>query len=185
MNRRGFTLLELIVANVLVAILLAGVLLVISTLGRESRIAGPGDPSEPIVNLLRWDLTNADTMQPLRGGRGFILIGHGSLDPTTRTPTSRRTRVIYEIRRRGETNYLIRSQSYLDDAVRPQRWEELVATHVNQIIINVANADQANLNVTELEIPDSENTDRVFLSSSVHIQISLTNGVIDRDLVLR
>ncbi len=185
MSRRGFTLFELLLANMLVAILLGGVLLVISSLGRQSRIVAPTDSAESILQLLRWDLANADTIQPLRAGRGFILIGHGSLDPIIRAPSSRRARVIYEIRRRDGVDSLIRSQIYLDDAVRPQRWEELVAINVHQISITAPNAAQANLGSSELEIPESDSTERVFISSNIHVQISLTNGVIDRDLCLR
>ena len=169
----------------LVAILLGGVLLVISSLSRQSRIVAPNDSADSIMQIIRWDLENADTVQPLRGGQAFILIGHGSLDPLTRTPTSRRTRVIYEIRRSNGINSLIRSQIYLDDAARPQRWEELVAMNISQINIAAANAAQANLSSSELEIPDSDSSERVFVSSNVHVQISFINSVIDRDLCLR
>src|SRR5438045_2974338 len=121
MRRRAFTLLELLLANLLVAILLGGVLLVISSLGRQRRISAPSDSLEAIVQLIRWDLENADTVQALRAGRGFILIGHASFDPVSRLPNSRRARVIYQIRRHGGIDALFRTQTYLDDVARPQR----------------------------------------------------------------
>src|SRR5207237_10825383 len=60
----------------------------------------------------------------------LILVGHGGLDPQTLAPTGRLTRVVYEIRGRGRDAALFRSQEYLDEPTRPERWTELVALDV-------------------------------------------------------
>src|SRR3954463_2708865 len=123
MRRKAFTLLELLLANMLIAILLGALLLVISSLSREQKrnsAARDQDPTPSILNLLRRDLANSESIRPLPNQRGFILSGHAALDPQTLTPTDRRARVMYEIRRRANVLCLIREQVYLDDPIKPQ-----------------------------------------------------------------
>jgi len=182
-NRRAFTLLELLLANVVVAILLGGVLLVISSLGREQRnlaSLATTDVDDRVIEALRWDLSNADTARPLPRGRGFILIGQGGLDGRNLSPTSRRTRVIYQITRRANQFCLIREQSYLDDQVRPERWEELVASGIDHL--SISGGADAKAVEDDMEIDESA----AFLpGSSVNLQIGIGERVISRNLVLR
>ncbi len=184
MKRNAFTLLELLLANMLVAILLAALLLVISSLSREKRNLAPAqqqDASGSILNLLREDLANSESARPLPNQRGIILTGHASLDPKTLTPTDRRTRVIYEIRRRANTLCLIREQSYIDDPIKPQRWEELIATNVNFLAISSADESQP----IDDEAVNIDDTTAFTVPSSITIHLGLLHRTIDQGLFLR
>jgi hypothetical protein len=180
MKRQAFTLLELILANVVVAILLGGVMLMISGLGRERRMmasVGP-DPAEAVIEALRWDLANAQTARVLPKGRGIVLIGQGGIDQKTLAPTARRTRVVYELRRRGDVMCLMREQAYLDDPVREERWEEVVGMGVQQLnILGRAASDEDEI--------DLEETGAFVIPASVRVQIGISGRVVERELVLR
>jgi hypothetical protein len=184
MRRNAFTLLELLLANMLIAILLGALLLVISSLGREQKkmAAQDQDPTSAIaiVNLLRHDLANSETLRFLPNQRGFILTGHAALDPKSLTHADRRIRVIYEIRRKAATLCLIREQSYLDDPIRPQRFEELLATNVTSLSLSAPGAtpaDDDELNLDE--------TSTFTLPSSVTLRLTFPHRAINQDLFLR
>lgn len=129
----GFTLIEMLLATVLAGLLMGGVLLMASAVGRDrARVAADEirPRGTPLVDQLRWDLTNATTFAQLDNGKAMILVGHGGLDAQALTPTGRLTRVIYEVRGEGANAALFRRQDYLDDPVRPQSWTELVALDI-------------------------------------------------------
>ncbi|HEV8607955.1 MAG TPA: hypothetical protein VGQ99_21650 [Tepidisphaeraceae bacterium] len=184
MKRNAFTLLELLLANMLVAILLAALFLVISSLSREKKSLAPGqqqDSTGSILNLLRQDLSNSESARPLPNQRGMILTGHVSLDPKSLTPTDRRARVIYEIRRRAGTLCLIREQTYIDDAAKPLRWEELIATNVTFLAISSANESQP----IDDEAVNIDDTTAFTVPSSVTIHLGLPHRTIDQEIFLR
>ena len=105
MNRRAFTLIEMLMATVLAAVLLGGVLMVVSAISRDAAsAAAPGPQSlQPAVCLLEWDLSNAATMQLSDDGQSFTLVGNNALDPETLSPTGRMARVVYQIDPRAHT----------------------------------------------------------------------------------
>ncbi|HEV8290471.1 MAG TPA: hypothetical protein VGP94_01045 [Tepidisphaeraceae bacterium] len=184
MKRNAFTLLELLLANMLIAILLGALLLLISSLSRDQKkftaTAADQDPTNSIFTLLRHDLANSESARLLPNQRGFILTGHAGLDPKTLTLIDRRTRVVYEIRRKANTLYLIREQSYLDDPIKPQRFEELIATNITSLSISVASASAADED--ELNVDDNP----VFtLPSSVTIHLSTSNRANNQVMFLR
>jgi prepilin-type N-terminal cleavage/methylation domain-containing protein len=138
-RRRGFTLVEMLLATVLAGLLMAGVLFMTAAVGRDRRRVAAdeaGPRRNGVMERMRWDLANAVTMSPQRSGRILVLVGHGGLDPQTLAPTNRLTRVIYEVRGRGRDAALFRQQEYLDEPTRPDRWTELVCADVQAI--NVA-----------------------------------------------
>ena len=181
--RRAFTLLELLLANLLIAILLGALLLVISSLARQQKkiSALPNqDSSNSIFDLLRRDLANSESARALPNQRGFILIGHAGLGSKSLAPTDRRTRVIYEIRRRASTLCLVRDQTYLDDPIRPQHFEEVVAANITALSLAAASAtlaDDEELNLDE--------TAAFTIPSSVTIQLTTPSRAINRELLLR
>jgi prepilin-type N-terminal cleavage/methylation domain-containing protein len=137
--RRGFTLVEILLAVTIAAVLMAGVLAVLTGVGRDHRrLMAEDKPNRPsaAIELLRWDLTNARTVIPIAGG--VILEGHGGIDPTSLTPNNRLTRVTYRVRRDARESNLFREQQYLDDAIRPQPWEDLVSRDVHAIGVSPA-----------------------------------------------
>ena len=179
--RRAFTLLELLLANVLIAILLGALLLLISSLSREQkRLSADSDPFTPVLTLLRRDLSNSESIRLLPNDRGFILTGHAALDPKSLQPVDRRARVIYEIRRKASTLCLIREQVYLDDPIKPQRFQELLATNITALSItaqSAAPADEDELNLDE--------TSAMTLPNSVILRVGLPHRRIDEVLLLR
>ncbi len=141
MNRRAFTLIEMLMATVLAAVLLGGVLMVVSAISRDAAsAAAPGPQSlQPAVRLLEWDLSNAATMQLSDDGQSFTLVGNDALDPETLSPTGRMARVVYQIDPQAHT--LAREQRYVDDDIRPEPWIELVANGVTRIDVSSPNTD--------------------------------------------
>lgn len=126
MKKSGFTLIEMLLATTISAVLMGAVLMILANLSRDRwRLdrAQSAKSMQPLLEQLRWDLTNATTMSQSPGGQRLTLIGHGGIDPDTLTPTGRLSRVVY----RAEHGALVREQFYLDDPVRPQQWRELVA----------------------------------------------------------
>jgi prepilin-type N-terminal cleavage/methylation domain-containing protein len=134
-RRRGFTLIEILLAVTIATLLMAAVLAVLGGVGRDQkRLTADEKKSRPTatIELLRWDLTNAESITPIDSG--VLLQGHGGIDPSSLEPNNRLTRVIYQIRRdRGGNSNLFREQRYLDDPIRPQPWSDLVMRDVRGI----------------------------------------------------
>src|SRR3954451_331685 len=131
--RGGFTLVELLVATVLAALLLGGVVLIAGAAARDAKRLRSGAPAGEAgkrVALLRWDLANASQIQQDPTGRGFVLIGQGGLDRNTLAPTNRLSRIAYVQLPGGGW---VRQQRYLDDPIRPQPWRELVTARPTTI----------------------------------------------------
>ena len=134
-RRCGFTLIEILLAVTIATVLMAAVLAVLGGIGRDQkRLTADEKKTRPTatIELLRWDLTNAESITPIDSG--VLLQGHGGIDASSLEPNNRLTRVIYRIRRnRGGDSDLVREQRYLDDPVRPQPWSDLVMRDVRAI----------------------------------------------------
>lgn len=183
MKRSAFTLLELLLANMLIAILLGALLLVISSLGRAQKrmsAARDHDPAALIMNLLRRDLANSENVRLLPNQRGFVLTGHAALDQKSLAPIDRRTRVVYEIRRRASNFCLTREQILLDDPIKPQRFEELVATNVVSLSLSAAGATVIN----EDELTAEENP-ALQVPSTFTVRLAFPDRAINQELILR
>ena len=154
--RSAFTLLEMMLACVLSALLMGGVLLMTGAMARE-RARVTADESKPratqLLKQLRWDLTNATTIAQLDNGRELILNGHGGLDARSLAPTGRLTRVIYEVRGHGRDTALFRRQDYLDEPARPETWTELVGMGVLKIYVMPRSGDAEPV---EKEVPQNQ-----------------------------
>ena len=138
-RRAGFTLVEILLAVTIAAILMAAVLAVLSGVGRDQkRLATQDKTNRPTaaIELLRWDLTNADTITP--AADGIVLEGHGGIDASSLKPNNRLTRVTYRIRRDGREPDLVREQRYLDDPIRPQPWADLMLRGVRAVGVTPA-----------------------------------------------
>jgi prepilin-type N-terminal cleavage/methylation domain-containing protein len=145
--RRAFTLIEMLVATMLVAVLMGAVSLAVGGLARDERAISKRQGAardERVLDLLRWDLMNAKSMSV--GRDGLVLIGHGGIDRVKMSATARPSRVVYRVVQRGErAGLLLREQSYRDDAVRPERWSEMVAVGVRRIDVVAASGAGAGM----------------------------------------
>src|SRR2546430_271794 len=94
---RAFTLLEMLLATILAAILMGGVLAMSAALARDQkRLSSRAESNaDGIIELLRFDLANARTMTQSNEGRMLVLVGHAGLDRRSLTATNRLTRVVY------------------------------------------------------------------------------------------
>ncbi len=138
--KRAFTLIEMLVATMLVAMLMGAVSLAVGGLARDERAIAKRQNvarDERVLDLLRWDLLNAKSMSV--GRDGVTLIGHGGIDRGKMTATVRPSWVVYRVARRGErAGVLLREQNYRDDTVRPERWSEIVAVGVRRLDVVAA-----------------------------------------------
>jgi len=111
-RRRGFTLVEVLVATTLGALLMVAMFMVLAGLGRERKALAQraaGTVPLQLMELLRWDLVNARTVRSQ--GKGVLLSGFGCLDETTMSPRSLQpVDVLYEIQRLGGRSWLTRRQ---------------------------------------------------------------------------
>ena len=140
-RRAGFTLLEMLLAVTLSAILMAAVLVVLGGVARDRRVlrsATASQPHDAVLAQLRWDLANARTMTVGDGGQAITLVGHGSLDPRTLAPTNRLVAVTY---RRASGGVLVREQQAVDDPTSVTAWRETVAWRVAELAVTPLDAD--------------------------------------------
>src|SRR2546430_13914620 len=128
---RGFTLIEMLLATTLAAILMGGVLVAAGTVSRdrqrmESREAKAH--SGQMLEVIRRDLANGMALVGAVNADGFEIVGCGAIDPHSLLPNQRLARVRYRIARTGRgAGGLLREQAYVDDPIRPDRWNEVVA----------------------------------------------------------
>ena len=194
MSKRAFSLIELLVATALSAVLMAAVLAILSGIARDRRrlTAVESVPrSQAMVDRIQWDLTNAQSLSPSPDGQSLELIGHGGIDNKTLAPNGRLASVSYLIYPDGVTSYLVREQKYLDDPVAPNPWRELIAVGITDF--------QVIAQSTEEIVPGpTEQKSGVILASSlrpkgpvlrvherVRLRVTSAAGVVDRDLWVR
>jgi len=128
--RPGFSLLEILLACTLAAMLTAAVLAMATGLAKdrhriEARSGAQSDLRH--LDLLRQDLANSAAM--IRVDDAITLIGHNALNPATLSPDGRLARVTWRIDRSKSAGgtVLVREQAYLDDPVRPRAFAEIAA----------------------------------------------------------
>ncbi len=130
-RRQGvaFTLVEMLVATVLSAVLMGAVLAALAGVARDRRtVRSLNRPTATAaLDLLEWDLANADTADTDAVAAGtadvLTLVGNDGIDRRSLAPDGRRVRVVY----RAAGPVLWRRQEYLDDPARPDPWQERVA----------------------------------------------------------
>lgn len=109
----AFTLIELLAATTLCALMMIAVLAVTASLGRmhsEIRRAAGLQSSwrQGLGEIIRWDLSNATT---LRGDNGTVVLeSHGLLGPQTCAAVQHAGSVTYRVQRLAGRNWLVREQ---------------------------------------------------------------------------
>lgn len=141
---RAFTLLELLAATALAAVLMVVLLQVVAAMARgkvvlERDAAAHTAPWQAdLVENLRWDLTNTveGTAEPGR----LRLSGHGSLDRATLDSGHRPVNVSYAIEQLGGRPWLVRRQSPRGGLTNERGWSELVCPDVASFVVEPVDA---------------------------------------------
>jgi hypothetical protein len=135
---RAFTLLEMVFAAALSAVLIVGVLLVIGAVTRDrarlERDAYPvANRDDSVVELLRSDLLNTQTIavpDPTR----VVLTGYAAIEDGANMPPGRLSQITWHLESDGSINGLYRTQQALDDLTTPSPPTTLlIATGVKSI----------------------------------------------------
>jgi prepilin-type N-terminal cleavage/methylation domain-containing protein len=194
--RGGFTLVEMLLATTLAAILMGGVLTATAALARDRRRMEARtaiDPSAGVMDLIRRDLANGAAIVGATDSNGFELVGFGGIDAKTFAGNQRLVRIRYRVVRSGKgPGVLVREQSYLDDAIRPDRWNEVVAAGVNKVLLTAVSDDSDPVHlgddVAERLRGASGSGASVAarrMPSRVRVRIEFADRVLDREMVLR
>jgi hypothetical protein len=119
MTRKAFTLVELLAANVLAALLIVAILSVVGALGRDRRAHAALDhgrttqaTNDNLLRLIQWDFSNATRWRSVGGA--YYFQSHGSLDPQTLAPTDLPVTVRYELNEAAGKRWLARYQTPRD-----------------------------------------------------------------------
>jgi prepilin-type N-terminal cleavage/methylation domain-containing protein len=186
---RGFSLVEILLATTLAAMLMGAVLTATAALSRDRQrmeLAEPAARSTGAFDLLRRDLANGATLVGQPGPGGFVVIGHGGLDASTFQPNGRLCRVAYRV----EGGVLTREQDFLDDPIRPDRWREIVGVNVRRIDLTPTSVDGERMTLGE-DVEERLRGGRTGpiavtrVPSRVRVRIDYADGVADREVVVR
>lgn len=133
---RGFTLLELIAANVIAVIILGSVTVALRMVNRSqqqarSAAAAVNPAREGIVSLLRNDLANSRRMWQYPDGSGVVLSGYAGLSSATMQPTGELCRVYYRV----ANGVLVRVQEPIDGPAGRRNWSEMVCPGVTKFVL--------------------------------------------------
>lgn len=142
MSRRAFTLIEMLLATVLSAVLLGALLTIAGRLANDrAHLAAQATVDySSLQAFLDWDLRNAEESESISADR-IDLLGHDAIDPSTLQPSFRAVAVTYELN--AATHELLRRQRSIDDPSAAKPWESVIARHVKQMSISDATADNA------------------------------------------
>jgi hypothetical protein len=180
--RRAFTILELLAATALTALLMVAVLHVVGTLGASrtalARQADLGAWRSDLINTLRRDFTNASQATFARDG--VTLTGHGALDPVTLEFGHEPVTVVYGLATIHDRRWLVRRQSPRDGLSNQPAWVELLCPDITGFTIRPA----AGLGVVRID-PVQAGA-RAGVPAVVTVLLEGANGpVMNETLVLR
>ncbi|MBX2851119.1 MAG: prepilin-type N-terminal cleavage/methylation domain-containing protein [Phycisphaeraceae bacterium] len=140
-NRSGFTLIEILLATILTAVLMVGVLAVIVSVSGPIQHSDEPGPStigqvdlDAITRVLAADLAQARRIET--DGGELKLMSYGGLDPQDRSRTQRPVNIDYRVQWAGEAPWLVRTEQALDGQAVMARHDELVAPGVTRIALD-------------------------------------------------
>jgi prepilin-type N-terminal cleavage/methylation domain-containing protein len=170
-NRAGMTLIELLAASALAALLMVSILGVLRSLRVQSRVLLADDPVESwklqLREQLQWDLTNARKMS-WRPDR-LCLRGYGGRETVTDRATLRPTEVIYSVREVGDRHWLVREEVHLDGRALHNRESRLSCEGVEALVVMPYEPD----NLRPPEDPRRHRVRRAQVFSAVPGQVRL------------
>jgi hypothetical protein len=177
-RRRAFTILELLAATALTALLMAAVLHVVGALGvtRATLARQPADDSEMLVQLRR-DLTNATAAAFARDS--ITLTSHELLDPATLNSLQDPVTVTYEVASVHGRRWLVRRQTSRTAAENRIPMTELVCPDVAGFSVRAAG-------LTPVGQPGEREALKGAVPSVVRVELRAVSGLTTtRTLVLR
>jgi type II secretory pathway pseudopilin PulG len=140
--RRAFTILELLVATALTALLLLAVFHVIGSLGRSraalAQQTDSGAWRSDLLQTLRYDLINSTAANFHRDG--ITLTGHGALQRPTFSHSHEPVTIVYGLATIHGRRWLVRSQSPRDGLSNDPGWSELLCPDVDAFTIRSASS---------------------------------------------
>ncbi len=126
--RRGFTIIELLAASALAALLTLAGFRVIASINRSNAVMAKQESAAPdtaaVVELLRHDLLHARYIKTARNS--LSLAGHGGVSPADYSPTHLPALIVYRVQRVGNHSWLVREQGSLVPGRPRAPWTELV-----------------------------------------------------------
>jgi prepilin-type N-terminal cleavage/methylation domain-containing protein len=138
--RHGFTLVELLAATILAALLMAAVLGVLKAVTRSERAilhtASPEAWQSRLVALLQWDLTNSRTV--VTTPDGFELRGFAGRDFKSGAVLHGPTSIQYAVKTIGSRSYFVRLEAHLDSQSLDNRSINLVCSPIERVTLGRA-----------------------------------------------
>lgn len=193
MKRNAFTLIEMLLATVLSAVLMAAVLGILGGVARDRNRLAAAEAAPrygPLVDRIAWDLANARTMNQSLDGLSLVLTGHGGIDPATLEPNGRLARVAYRIYPDGSGGCLVREQQYLDEPAAPAPWREWAGQGVTAIRVDGASTPEPQDGAAPAIGPAPvvaplQRGPASRLGARVRLHLEINGAAIDRDLQVR
>jgi hypothetical protein len=181
--RRAFTILELLAATALTALLMAAVLHVVGAIGASratlARHSDAGAWRSDLLDLVRRDMTNASKVT-FRAD-GMTLTGRAALEAGTLELRHEPVTVVYGLSVIDGRAWLVRRQSPREGLSHAPAWAELVCPNVTGFVVRRASS-----------IPGANGTDLVALGlpqdvpAAVTISLTGADGaVMNETVVLR
>jgi prepilin-type N-terminal cleavage/methylation domain-containing protein len=131
---RAFTLIELLAATALGAMLMAAVLVVVgSAVSQEMAMReAESDLLVPtrVADLMRWDLEQSRNISI--GDSRIALEGYGAIRAEDLASVHRPATVVYRLHRIAERSFLVREQIRPDQITSRNAWLELICADVNR-----------------------------------------------------
>ena len=180
----GFTLVELLAATALSAVLMLAVLQVLGSLGRsrvamERRAAAAAPWREDLTEMLRRDLGGATGVR--YAANGIVLAGHAALRPGSLAPADEPVTVTYGLAEIHGRNWLCRRQvgrAGVSGAGEP--WTEFLCPDVAGFEVTPAGA------LVPVDPKGGDKSDLQPLPAAASVRVTLADGsVIEQVLALR
>jgi type II secretory pathway pseudopilin PulG len=186
----AFTLIELVIASALAALLMVGVMMVLTGIIRDRKRLSAAPSSEPaspaaLAEILRRDLSCSTQFSVLADG-SIQINGLSALDDKTLQSIDRPSLITYRLSDRDGLRMLIRDEAMQDEPVQPHSLRTLLATHVSEFKIDrLHDKTDRQTDATDQSIGDS--ADEKGIPNRVRLRIAFDDSpdVINQVLCLR
>ena len=179
--RRAFTLLELLAATALSALLMVAVLHVLGTIGRDRRTmaANPGPQvwRADLLDTVRRDLAGSTGVR--NGNNALTLTGQAALDRRTLAPRDEPVTVTYSLTTLHGRTWLTRRQASRNGRGNESAWMELICPDIVAFSVRPIDAEPAPLLDEAADAPRA-------VPASVVVRIEIAGEVpVEENLALR